>query len=260
MAAQDWASIKQTVYIALSQGPTPYDVIPPDFEALFPQGTSYAEGRIYRDMVLLATRQQNTSLTTTAASREIDLDDMINPDGGPIIVAEGFALISPAGTTTIATGKQIPFTQTSFDWIDQFWPQQAVTMDPDDADWIGRYWALKDAHTLVFAPTPDAPAAEVYTAVITGLFQPTPISATNATTYLSRIYPELLEAAIMIFMSGALQRNYGAQSDDPAQAQSWENQYKTLLAGALLEEQRRRGQGVGWSNSAPTPMASPGRE
>lgn len=242
MAGQNWTSIQNAVIVALAQAPSPYDVSAiPDFTTLFAQATSYAELRIYRDLVMLCTRQQNTSLTTTAGSRSIDLSTMANADGGPIIVPEGLALISPAGTTNPAVGIRVPYVETSLDWIDVTWSQESSTVAPVAAEWIGRYWAMRDAATMVICPTPDAPAGAVYTAEITGLFQPTPISADNAVTYLSTNYPDLLECAIMVFLTGALQRNFGAQSDDPRQTQSWEAQYDTLKTGAMNEERRRRG-------------------
>lgn len=242
MAGQTWTTIQNSVIVALAQAPSPYDVeAVPDFTTLFAQATSYAELRIYRDLVMLCTRQQNTSLTTTAGSRAINLSDMTNANGGQIIVPEGLALISPAGITNPALGSRIPYVETSLDWIDLVWSIEATTLSPIAAEWIGRYWAMRDASTMVICPTPDSPLGAVYTAEITGLFQPTPISAANPTTYLSTNYPDLMECAILIFLSGALQRNFSAQSDDPKAAMSWEQQYETLKAGAMNEERRRRG-------------------
>ena len=48
-----------------------------------------------------------------------------------------------------------------------------------------------------------------------------------------------MKAASAIFLMG-YQRDFGAQSDDPAAAQSWENQYEKLLMGANAEEMRRK--------------------
>ena len=108
---------------------------------------------------------------------------------------------------------------------------------------------------LVFSPTTD----KAYTAIIFGTFQVTPLSSGNPSTYLSNIYPDLLQAACMVFLTGALTRNFGAQADDPKMAVAWEEQYKSLLEGAVLQEQRRRMQGVGWSQYAPAPVAKPDR-
>jgi hypothetical protein len=83
-------------------------------------------------------------------------------------------------------------------------------------------------------------------------------SGATQTTYLTLNYPDLFLAASMIFVCAYLQ-NYGAMSDNPQEAQSWENQYKELLASAMLEEQRRRGQGAGWTAQLPAPIAKPDR-
>ena len=81
------------------------------------------------------------------------------------------------------------------------------------------------------------------TVEVIGRIRPTALSAGNPTTYISQTYPDLLIAASMIFVSG-YQKNYGAQQDNPQQAQSWENQYKMLLASAQSEEAARRMQMV----------------
>ena len=203
-------------------------------------------------------RQQNVSLVTTVNSRILNLGSMTNSFGGQIIDPEGVALIGPAGTTNPALGTRYPYKMTSLDVIDIVWPQESSTLSPSAAEWLGRWWALLDQNTIVLAPTPDAPLGAVYTAEVTGLFQPTPISAANPTTYISTYYPDLFECAIMVFMSGWLQRNYGAQSDDPRQAQSWETQYQTLLPACVQEEDRRRGAGVGWTANRAT-QAQPAR-
>jgi hypothetical protein len=59
----------------------------------------------------------------------------------------------------------------------------------------------------------------------------------------------------MVFLSGYKQ-NFGAQSDDPRSAVSWEQQYEKLMASASGEELRKKFSGMGWSADsevAPTP-------
>jgi hypothetical protein len=63
----------------------------------------------------------------------------------------------------------------------------------------------------------------------------------------------------MVWLAGWLQRNYGAQTDDPRMAVSHETQYSSLRDSALAQEQRMRGQGTGWSANLPTPLAQPQR-
>ncbi len=251
MATQTYSSIQQFCYIALSQGQTPYTDTPPDFAAQFPQAASYAEGRMYRDLVLLATRTQDTSLVTAAATRTLALEAM-TPN--VIVVPEGFGLIYPSGQTNQRLGTVIPFDKASLDVIDQIWPQQSITMDPSQAEWIGRYWAMLDDNTLVFAPT----VAAGFTPVITGLFVPAPMSDGNQSTYLTDNYAEGLEALCMVYMSGGLQRNFGAMTDDPRTAVTWEAQYQALLPGMREQEARIRGMRADdlWPQQAPAQTVS----
>jgi hypothetical protein len=200
-------------------------VIPPDFASLYPRATSYAESRICQEIPLLANRTRNTTLSVTGGSPVLDLA----PITPPLMVQEGFALVTPTGAWA--------FDKASLDFIEMFWPTGSASMNPSLADNIGRYWAMRDETIMVLAPTPDA----TYQAVSTGLFQPTPISAAVPSTYLSTTYPDLLVAGCMVFMEGALRRNFGAQADDPKQALSWEGQYVQLRDACAFEEARRRG-------------------
>jgi len=84
------------------------------------------------------------------------------------------------------------------------------------------------------------------------------LSSTNTTTFISLYLPDLFLMASMIFVSG-FQHNFGRQSDDPAMAQSYEGQYKTLLTGAMIEEARKKFQASAWSSMSPPVAASPTR-
>jgi len=84
------------------------------------------------------------------------------------------------------------------------------------------------------------------------------LSATNPTTFISLYLPDVFIMASMIYVSG-YQRNFGRQSDDPAMAQSYENQYQTLLKGAAVEEARKKFESTGWTSQSPSPVASPSR-
>lgn len=244
MAALTWTTLRNELMAALVQGPSPYTVIPADFATLYTAAISYAEARICAEVPLLANRTQNTQLVTVSGSRRIDLAGMTNP----LVVQEGLSLISPAAQTNPALGNRIPFDKATLDFIDLIWPVEATTMDPALADNIGRFWApLNSGSTtaaytgnssiIVIAPTPNG----IFTAEVTGLFQPTPLSSGNASTYLSTVYPDLLFAACMVFLSGALKRNYGSQSDSAPQAVSWESQFEVLKEACQSEEMRRRG-------------------
>lgn len=229
----NYTTLQSALLQALVKSQAPAYVPPADFATLFPRAIEYAEGRIYRELVLLATRKQDTSLVTTAASRQVGLSGMTNQ----IIVPEGFALILPSGQGNPALGTRVPYDMASLDLIDLIWPVEATVVTPNISDWNPRLWALRDNQTIVYCPTADA----AYTAEITGLYQPAALSVSNATTYLSTTYPDVLFLACMIFLTGPLLHHWGLQSGDPAQAQSYEAQYQTAKMSAEHEELRRRG-------------------
>jgi hypothetical protein len=231
MAALNWTTLQTALLAETAKVQPPYTVVPPDFAVVYPQATSYAEGRIYKEFGgLLATRQQNTSLSTNTGNRLVSLSGMVNSFGGPIIVPERFALVDSNGNT-------VQFDRGSFAIIEMIWPSPTATQAPSVTDFAPRYWDLLDDHTIVYCPTAD----NAYVCQITGLFQPTPISATNPSTYLSTTYPELLLAGCMIHLCGGLLHNFGAQSDSAARAVSWEAQFQRLMAISIDEEMRRRG-------------------
>lgn len=241
-----YATLQNNLLQALVKAQAPGYTPPPDFVTLLPLAISYAEGRIYRDVVMLAQRKQDTSLTTTADSRQISLAGMTLP----IVVPEGVALIVPSPISNPAVGTRVPYDMASLDVIDLMWPTEATVVTPSITDWNPRFWALRDAQTIVLCPTPDA----VYTAEITGLFQPAPMSGTNATTYLGNTYPEFLEIACMTFLVGELKQNWSSQADDPRMSVSYEQQYSTLLTGVRNEEIRRRGLRPDVAASPPQPQ------
>lgn len=235
MATQTWTSLEQSCAIAMGRLPSPvpanpaYDEL---FLAQFPLATSYAEARIYHEIPFIASYAQDTSTTTTAGQRTVSLAGTALP----LVTPEQVRLITPSGFT-ITTGTLVPFDRVTVDWIDRVYPNPTTVVTPSLTWQGGRYWALVNGNTIVLGPTPDA----AYTVVLGGLFQPLPISASNPTTYLSTNYPDLLEAAICVFLAGALNRNFGQSADETGQSMSWELQFNKLLAAAKAEEMRRRG-------------------
>lgn len=229
MAAQTWDSIQTTLLAATVKAQPPYGIAPPDFAAMLPQATSYAEGRIFTDIPMLGHRQSNTSLSTVAGNNTLDLLTMTNTLGGPIIVPESFYLITPDG--------KAPFLRSSTFVINSVWPNSTDMATPSPLSFLPAYWAMIDNHTIIYAPTADA----AYSVQIDGLYQPTPISPTQQTTYVSTTYPALLESACMVFLSGWLLHNYGPKASNPEQARSFEADYQALMEPAKAEEIRRRG-------------------
>ena len=217
----------------------------PDWAAYEPLVINYAEARIYREVCPLATRLQNASSVAVAGQRTIGLGTFNNQP----VALEGIALVTPAGTPP-AQGQRWQYEKVSLDFIDSIWPVEATTMSPSAA-YPELYWAMLDAQNIVLAPTPD----QAYVAEGTGIFRASPLSAANPSTYISTFYPDLFLSACMISVAG-FERDYGAQSEDPKLALSWEGIYQGLKVGALLEEQMRRGQMVDAGGTAKSPEAA----
>ncbi len=213
-----------------------------DFQNSLPMFSQYAEARMYKELIFLATRTTEESAQFNAGSAYFPLDLLQNP----IIVVEGFAAITPAGSTS-ETGTRWEFDPVSLDMVDMCFPTSSITSAPDDASTAIRYWSMYDNHTIKYGPTMDA----AYTASVTGIFSPTPLSEDYPDTYLTLNWMPQFIACSMISVTGWM-RNYGAQSDDPKMAQSWDSQYQALSQSMILEEQRRRGSATGWSPMGPT--------
>ena len=117
-----------------------------------------------------------------------------------------------------------------------------------------RYWAQPTFGSLTFQPTTDT--SYTYKAYYTGL--PVPLSATNATTWLTLYVPDLFFAASMIFATG-YQKNWGAMSEDPRASLSWDIIYQRELASAIRAEGRRKGEGYMDQTLSPPPSSTASR-
>lgn len=213
----------------------------PDANTVLPDIITLAEQMIYTDMDFLATRQQDYSASFTSGSRLLTL-----PTGA--MVVEGVAQITPAGQSPDQAGSaRNALEPVSLDVIDMFFPTASANTG------LGSYWAMRDAATVVVGPTPDAN----YVAEVTATFRPAPISSTNASTYISAYYPQLLMAAVAYYCAG-YQRDFGAQSEDPKLASSWKATYDYMLPTCVTEEKRRKGESIQNSrSSSEAPPSSP---
>lgn len=209
-----------------------------DFNNFLPRILEAGEQRIYRELDFLATRQEDYSVTLSTSTRNATLP-------ASNIVLQSANVITPASTAP-AAGTRNPLEIVSKDVIDAIWPQEPYFKT------VPRYLAQLSATQVIVAPTPDQP----YVLETTGIFRPTPISASNPTTYTSLTYPDLLLFACMVVGCG-YQRDFGQQADDPKIAMSWESMYQTAKASSLSEEQRRKTQGRNWSPYSETPLSTP---
>lgn len=217
-------------------------VTDPDFVAVEPSIIIYAEQRIYRELDLLSTIVRDSSATLTANSRNFTL-----PSGqGRFVTTQGINVFTPVATTT-TRNQLIPTTR---DFIDAAWQSEAAPTTPS----IPVNYAMITDQTIIVGPPPDA----AYKVEVIGTIRPAQLSATNPNTFLTDYLPDLFFAASMIFGSG-FQKNFGAQSDDPRMAVSWESQYQSLKQSADVEELRKKYQSTAWSSMQPTPIANPPR-
>lgn len=226
MAALTYTTLQSALLAAISKSQPPYNVVPLDFAQLYPQAIAYAEGRIYREMTTLGQRAVQTG-TLTAVVPTVSLAGLAQY---PLTI-ETF--------TIVYNGIRYPFDQATPEFIATINTSPGVGTDITTTQWTPLLWGWQEASTptLILFPTPLA----AYTFEIGGLAQQAALSQNVPTTFISSVYPDLMLAACMIFMVGALTHNFGAQSDDPRQAVSWESQFQTLLGSAKLEEARRRG-------------------
>ena len=224
------------------------DTNDPAFSVIAQAIINDGEQRIYTDMDFLATNTSNQSLSFIANNRTLDLTPLLSLSTGPVITITGVNAISPAGLQAqLGTRNRIRMVKA--DILDLIWP---IEEGVGTTNGIPAYGAMQDNKTLIVAPTPD----QAYTAEVRGLYRPTPLSGSNPNTYISTTYPALMLSACMVFASG-YQKNFGAASDDPKMAVSWESHYQALLTSAKEEEKRRKGENAGPSTTPPAPITAP---
>lgn len=214
-----------------------------NFVQILPSIIDYAEQRCYRELDLLTTVIRDSSAALTVGTRTFNLPSSL----GRFVVVNGINVIMPSTETVPDNGTRNPLAPVSRDVLDIIWPSTTGASLPT-------LFAMITDQQIIVGAAPDA----AYTLEVIGTIRPTPLSASNTTTYLSLYLPDLFFAASMIFGTG-WQKNFGAQSDDPQAAQSWEGQYGKLLASANVEENRKKFASSGWGSLQPTPIATPNR-
>jgi hypothetical protein len=205
----------------------------PDFVAILPNMIDYAEGRCYRDLDMIGARITDTSALTSPNTREMPIPETI-------VVVEGINIID-------TTGVRVQLVPTSREFLNFSYPNSTGSGMP-------RYFGMVDNQKIILGPWPDA----AYQFEISGVGTPQPLSANNTQTLLTSYVPDLFLAAAMIYAS-AYQKNFGAQSDDPQTAQSWEAQYQALIQSAKIWETRKKFYSEAWSSKGPNPIATPPR-
>ena len=212
----------------------------PNFLTNLPSCIDYATDRITRELNLLNTITSNSTLACSTTTRIVDLSAL-----NPIFnVLMDINVLTPAGTTNPDLAVRVPLTIQSRAFMNAVYGSGPTT--PGAAVGTPEYFALVTDQSIQVGPYPDA----AYQLEIIGTVRPTPLSATNATNWISLYLPDLMLAAAMIQMSG-FKMNFGAQADDPKMAMSWETQYVTLRDSAATEDAMRRYYATGWTSQLP---------
>jgi len=216
-----------------------------DFNTIIPAMLDYAELRIQRDLDLLPLLTSN-SYSFTAGHKVLS------------IPTSDFVTVQ-----TVAVGVNAPLLPVSKEFL------QSVYSDPS---FQGQplYFAMTGGDTatggltnnnITVGPYPD----QSYPATIYGTQRMTSLyayavapEAGTQMTFISAYLPDLLLQAGLIFIS-EYQRNFGAASNDPSMGLNYENQYQTLLKGAMVEEARKKFSASAWSSMSPPLVASPTR-
>lgn len=215
-----------------------------NFQGILPAGIDYAEGRLYRELDLPAVSIVDTSVVCSSGVRTIAIS---TASGEPLII-EALNIFSSAGTTS-SNGTRVPLTPSTRAVIDSIYPS-ALSSQCGQPEFFARI----SNDTLILGPAPDQP----YGVEMQASIRPSPLSASNSSTWLTQNVPELMIAATMIFMSGHM-RDFGAQSDNPQMAQSWESQYQNLMRSMNVDQLRMKFMSAGWTSEQPSPIANPPR-
>lgn len=177
------------------------------------------------------------------------------PDQQYFVEVVGTFRPNPLGYTAplasaVASGTTGTFTFTSAHGVPN--GRQVTVNDFNPTYWNGTFVASVPNSTTINITLPTTVSGTQYASVFGS------VSNGAGFTFLSQYFPDLMIMASMIYIS-AYQRNFGKESDDPQMAQSYEAQYKGLLQSAMVEENRKKYEGPGWSSQSPTPIASPTR-
>lgn len=190
-----------------------------DFVALLPTFIDDAEQRIYRELDLLA-----ASVTTTGTVIANNRSFTLPTTNGHVLVVDQINILN-------ASSVRFPVTPATRAVIDTLWPSNAALTSSCIPKWFTRI----DDTTVLFGPPPGT----AWSCEVIHTIRPTPLSASNTTTFLTLYLSDLFFAAAMVSASGFM-RNFGAQADDPKMAVSWESQFQARLTSAKSEELRKQ--------------------
>lgn len=209
------------------------DSTTPEFQIFLPDCITYAEKRIYRELDVVDTIW-TSSTTTTPGTRVV-----IPP---PALYGSYITLVNVC-ILTADPNKRYNLQPVTISYLNYVW-------GTPNSSGIPKYFAPYRQDSFYVGPWPD----QAYTVEVQGTYRPEPLSAAHPNTFLTQYMPDVFLAASMVFASGYM-RDFGSQSDNPAQAQSWEAQYQQLAKGAMMESLRQKFAGPAWTSLSAIPVA-----
>ena len=216
------------------------------FLAIFPEWITAAEGRIIRELDLVAANVRDSTASTTAGSRNFNLPTGI----GTFLIVTDINVVTPAATAP-ESGTRNRLTPVSLSVLDWTYPSSTGTGVPQFFA-----YATQDTYSsptqsqIVFGPWPDA----VYRVEVVGKIQPAALSATNTTTWLSVNLYDVLMKAVLIEAT-RWQQNFGGGADNAAMAIDWKAAYVEARDSAIAWQARARFAGASWTTSPIEPTA-----
>jgi len=232
-------SLTYTTYVSSIANLMVVPIADSGFQTMIPNMLDDAELRLQRDLDLLDNTIVDSTGTLIPGTRMFTLPT----DAGTYIAVEQLNVITPVGTSSADSGTRNPLVKCSVDLLDALWPSS-------NGSTIPQYFAPITSQQMIVGPFPD----QSYNVEVVGSQRFTPLYVSQTTSVLSVYFPDLLVAASMVFAS-AYQRNFGAGSDDPKAAMSWEAHYQSLLSSAQTEEARKK---FLIGNTVPQPVSPKG--
>ena len=220
-----------------------------NFQAILPSVIDYSEQRIYRELNLLVEDVRDSSASTTASNRNFTLPTTI----GTFQIISGINVVTPASTAP-ESGTRNQCTPVSQSVLDAIYPSTTGAGVPSMFCYLSQSSVAGQANVL-FGPWPDA----TYRVEVIGKVIPTPLSASNTTTFLTLYLPDLFLMASQLYMVGPYMKNIGMAGDDPKSTVHLEAQYQSLLKSASDWEARKRFSSGSWTSAALEPNAIPQR-
>lgn len=197
----------------------------PDFSTSTPTIIEIAEKRCYRELDLVDASVTDTTGTLTTSNNRLFTF--------PVTYGR-FIAVDQLGIIVSGTGEVHPMTPVSAAFIDQMYPSDTMLVATD----IPQYFARLNDTSALIAPVLGSSYGTVNVQT-RGTVRPTPLSLLNPTTWLTLYAYDLFFCAAMVAASGYM-RNFGAQSDNPQMAVSWEGKYQAHLITAQQEELRKK--------------------